>query len=69
MEQPITDDEDTVPALPILEPITERPIELDARLWAEWKAQRLFCHACGARFREDCNCVSPLSYDIPLECE
>jgi hypothetical protein len=29
---------DTVRALPILQPITERPVELNAKLWAEWKS-------------------------------
>jgi hypothetical protein len=31
------DPRDVIPAIPVLEPITVKPVELDALLWAEWK--------------------------------
>jgi hypothetical protein len=35
--------EETMPSIPVLQPIIERPVELNAQLWAEWKkiAERL----------------------------
>jgi hypothetical protein len=32
------DDEAETVVIPILQPITVRPVELNAKLWAEWKA-------------------------------
>jgi hypothetical protein len=48
-------------------PERDDPLEVTQPVYLE---SHLFCRACGARFRQDCTCVAPLSYEIPLpECD